>query len=939
MPYCPETAFALRFGTNILCLNFELCLEGLLAHLTRLVPGPVRLINVDRPDHHPGLPAAPLSPSPPEQGGIYSPGNSLGKVHPGHGPKNDTKNDPKNDIGPDPAVLAACVRMARACLAGGHTPLDHPVLRLCRELGVPLITAQPTAIPAHRAVILERPDPALAAALIAALVRDRFLARAAAPMGSTGLKYLVDGPHEGSYSLSLLNRELALALEKLAPGRVGLDFLCRPAGQSRSGRGGGLRGQDLDVLRARAEAALPVRAVLWNSYPPYVFSRPGAISVTGSYGWEESRLPVEHAARFNAHLDGMTVMSDFVRKVLVDNGVALPIHVVGLGLDHVRRAAPEPLDLDLGPGFRFLHVSSCFPRKGVDVLLAAYGRAFTAKDNVTLIIKCFPNPHNTVEQDIAALRAENPSLPRIVLINQDLPEARLKELYRQCHALVAPSRGEGFGLPMAEAMLLGLPVITTGHGGQTDFCTPRNAWLIDWDFALARTHLNRFGSVWAEPRVDHLAALLREVFQAGPEHLAPRLEAARDTAAALTWEACARRVEQAVTAMAKTRPLQEPGSTAWISTWNSPCGIAKYSEYLCAHLPPAPRVHHLAPVWERRLGPDHGPVSRCFGHEDFGRTLPAMIRELGCATAVIQFHFAFFNLAGFARLLRELRRMRVKTLVVFHTLGGPADPLRRIARDLALADRLLVHTVADLNRFKAMGLVDNVTYFPQGVLYRPGHPGHSVHPDQPSQPAQAARPHRFARPGPAPSSRLIAGFGFLLPHKGVLELIQATAGLVREFPDLHLLLPCALYPKPASRALHAACLEQISALDLAPRVTLITAFLHDDQLLDLLAPAELIVFPYQHSQESSSAAVRFGLAARRPVVCTPLPIFQDVADVVHTLPGTSATDIRQGLGHLLADPARAASTLDLQNQWLAAHSWQATGRLLSGMIRALHAQP
>jgi len=53
-------------------------------------------------------------------------------------------------------------------------------------------------------------------------------------------------------------------------------------------------------------------------------------------------------------------------------------------------------------------------------------------------------------------------------------------LYKNCNALVAPSRGEGFGLPMAEAMLFKLPVITTNFGGQKDFCDNENSWLIEF---------------------------------------------------------------------------------------------------------------------------------------------------------------------------------------------------------------------------------------------------------------------------------------------------------------------------------------------------------------------------------------------------------------------------------------------------------------------------
>ena len=68
-----------------------------------------------------------------------------------------------------------------------------------------------------------------------------------------------------------------------------------------------------------------------------------------------------------------------------------------------------------------------------------------------------------------------------------------------CDALVAPSRGEGFGLPLAEAMFSGLPVVATGYGGHMDFCDADNTYLVDYSFARAETHFGLPNSMWAEP--------------------------------------------------------------------------------------------------------------------------------------------------------------------------------------------------------------------------------------------------------------------------------------------------------------------------------------------------------------------------------------------------------------------------------------------------------
>ena len=85
------------------------------------------------------------------------------------------------------------------------------------------------------------------------------------------------------------------------------------------------------------------------------------------------------------------------------------------------------------------------------------------------------------------LMAKNSNYPDVCIINSDLSKSQLKALYLYSDALIAPSRGEGFGLPIGEAMSLGLPVITTAWGGQKDFCNDSICWLVDYKFSKSQT--------------------------------------------------------------------------------------------------------------------------------------------------------------------------------------------------------------------------------------------------------------------------------------------------------------------------------------------------------------------------------------------------------------------------------------------------------------------
>ncbi|MDO9460319.1 MAG: mannosyltransferase, partial [Alphaproteobacteria bacterium] len=121
-------------------------------------------------------------------------------------------------------------------------------------------------------------------------------------------------------------------------------------------------------------------------------------------------------------------------------------------------------------------------------------------------------------------------------------------------------------------------------------------------------------------------------------------------------------------------------------------------------------------------------------------------------------------------------------------------------------------------------------------------------------------------------------------------------------------------------------------------ITLVTDYLTDDEVLARLRDADLIVFPYQQSGESSSAAVRFGLASCRPVACTPLPIFHDVAAVTFQLPGITPKELAEGFVALLGDEARLKAAELRQTAWLAQHDWQVVSTRLWNILRGFAAR-
>lgn len=266
------------------------------------------------------------------------------------------------------------------------------------------------------------------------------------------IQYQFEGSFDSSYSLAMLNRNSALTYEKHFPNRVSL-YSTEGFGDFEPNKDFLEKNNKIKKLWEKSKKAIESKVTFRNLYPPRVTNMKSQFNILNSYGWEESSFPKEYVKNFNQNLSGIIAVSNYVKDVLLNNGVNIPIKVISNPIDHILNIEAKEYKLKTNKRFKFLHISSCFPRKGVDILLESYCKAFTDKDDVVLVIKTFPNPHNDVERQIEDIKKSNLNMPEIELINKDLGDENINWLYQNSDVLVVPSRGEGFGLPMADNVI------------------------------------------------------------------------------------------------------------------------------------------------------------------------------------------------------------------------------------------------------------------------------------------------------------------------------------------------------------------------------------------------------------------------------------------------------------------------------------------------------
>lgn len=253
--------------------------------------------------------------------------------------------------------------------------------------------------------------------------------------------------------------------------------------------------------------------------PPVIFSMGlknfCSVYNIGFWAWELEEIPsewVKGARYMNAILTPSDFTTNVIRKY-TDRPVETVLHPVMVDRTQIDMAMREKLGI--GPDTlvfsTIFSFGSAMERKNPQAVISAFQKAFMPEDDAVLILK---SNSATLEQK-AEIERLCGSYKNIRLCDGFWPREETQGLVACSDLYISLHRSEGFGLTIAEAMLMDVPVMVTNWSGNTDFCCADNAFLIDYKPVPVESSHPEFKGLrnltWADADTGQAARVLKEI--------------------------------------------------------------------------------------------------------------------------------------------------------------------------------------------------------------------------------------------------------------------------------------------------------------------------------------------------------------------------------------------------------------------------------------------
>ncbi len=730
---------------------------------------------------------------------------------------------------------------------------------------------------------------------------------------------LIYGPHADEYSLSKINRGLALALKKIIDiynqkksynkqYKLVISGLEKHIGKIPSEK----EFQTYPLLQDIYETFNEKKhynILIYNNFPKdpskgYQINQIKADIKIGYFAWEESIFPKRWVKEFNENFDILVTASIHTKIVFKRSGIKIPLIVIPNALDDkyfdekklkiIKNSILHDLDNSIShrnnfskSNFTFFHNSSGMERKGIEELIKAFTSEFQNKRDVKLKIKSFANANNIIKDVLQKYQSQNIDL----IESNSFSEKEMIKLYLTSDAYVSPSRAEGFNLPVLEAMSLEIPVITTAWGGHMDFCNDNNSFLLDYDLVPAVSHLDNSGAYWAQVRVKDLRQKMQKVVKmknSDSDILRMKIQAAKKTAQEFKWKNSAQRFFDLCKGINNLKKLRSKNLCV-LSTYNSKCGIAEYSKQLYDPLKNFFQSITFAAKKDisEFLKKDDKSILRLWStYENDFDVFFDWFDKSQIDLVHIQYNFSFFSIDALKYLIEQLLKRKKQVILTAHAIREKETGFENIKTVLKKISQIHVLNKLDKIFLEKEGF-KNVNIFSIGNrIFQKQSKSHIC---------KSLNLDKFYP--------IIGTHGFMVEKKGIFNTLKAVAELKKKYPDILYIALNATNPNNVnSQKLSREFLSIIKEKNLKNNVIYSSKFLKKEEIITALSVCDVNVYAYDESTETASAAFRPALAAQRPIIASRSSQLNDIQDISYIIDKNSSLNIANAVEALIHNP-------------------------------------
>jgi len=240
------------------------------------------------------------------------------------------------------------------------------------------------------------------------------------------------------------------------------------------------------------------------------------------------------------------VCSEANKNLYKWNDVIIPIKVINYGTNPELYKPGPKVDNKI---YTFLSVNSWTgkegDRKGTDLLIKAFDEEFK-EGEAKLILKIGTFWQKPIDYNQAVKNILGHENKDIIINSEYVSEEELVKFYQKADCFVAPTKGEGFGMTILNAMAVGLPVCVTKdiNSGHMDFCKgkPSVVWIDAPEVEQGDRRFYCEGNMLAKPDFESIKESMRIAFDKRKELRGRALEVSKEIREHWTWTKTAEKI-------------------------------------------------------------------------------------------------------------------------------------------------------------------------------------------------------------------------------------------------------------------------------------------------------------------------------------------------------------------------------------------------------------